>query len=64
MILNDKSTAKHLNCPFLSMLKLLKLVVIAVDENDTHKTLIEAIPKLLNWIRSFQYSEVNGYIFY
>ncbi|OIT20124.1 regulator of nonsense transcripts 1-like protein [Nicotiana attenuata] len=59
MILNDKSTTKHLSCPFLSMLKLLKLVVIAVDENDTHKTLIEAIPKLLNWIRSFQYSEVS-----
>lgn len=37
-------------------------MVIAVNENDTHKTLIDAIPKLLNWIQSFQYSEVNGSI--
>nr|XP_016503532.1 PREDICTED: DNA replication ATP-dependent helicase/nuclease DNA2 isoform X2 [Nicotiana tabacum] len=35
------------------------LYACGVDENDTHKTLIEAIPKLLNWIRSFQYSEVS-----
>ncbi|CAN4126033.1 unnamed protein product [Withania somnifera] len=34
------------------------LYACGVDENDTHKTLIEAIPKLLNWIRSFRYSEV------
>lgn len=35
------------------------LYACGVDENDTHKTLIEAIPKLLNWIRSFRYSEVS-----
>ncbi|XP_049368809.1 DNA replication ATP-dependent helicase/nuclease JHS1 [Solanum verrucosum] len=35
------------------------LYACGVNENDTHKTLIEAIPKLLNWIRSFRYSEVS-----
>ncbi|PHU30986.1 hypothetical protein BC332_03079 [Capsicum chinense] len=35
------------------------LYACRVDENDTHKTLIEAIPKLMNWIRSFRYSEVS-----
>ncbi|KAG5627158.1 hypothetical protein H5410_012376 [Solanum commersonii] len=35
------------------------LYACGVNENDTRKTLIEAIPKLLNWIRSFRYSEVS-----
>ncbi|TMW88814.1 hypothetical protein EJD97_018033 [Solanum chilense] len=35
------------------------LYACGVNENDTHKTLIDAIPKLLNWIHSFQYSEVS-----
>lgn len=35
------------------------LYACGVDENATHKKLLEAIPKLLNWIRSFRYSEVS-----
>lgn len=32
---------------------------IAVSENEFHKILIEAIPKILNWIHLFRDSEVN-----
>ena len=39
------------------------LLVIAVYEGDVYKTMIEAIPKLLNWIMLFRDSQVPNFIY-
>ena len=39
-------------------------VGVAVNEKDIYRTLIEAIPKLLNWINLFKYPQVCQSLFY